>query len=250
MSSTFACSDPPGAGGIGSCTDSRGASSPTGTLDTSTLGAHTYTATATSNDGLTATATISYTVHAVPETTSTTTATGPPPVAPSAPAAHACPRPSARLGGDTRGPITVGMTRAQARERLPRFNITQNDFDNFGLAGGWGIRAGYPSAQLLDSVPHASQAKPRGRIVLALTSNRYYVLRGIRPEATQRAAAKALHTGPVMHVGLNDWYMAANGSTTAVVKVRGGTVREIGIASVSLTRTHQAQLTFIRSFHL
>jgi hypothetical protein len=53
-----------------------------------------------------------------------------------------------------------------------------------------------------------------------------------------------------MHVGLNDWYMAANGSSTAVVKVRGGTIGEIGIASLALTRTHSTQLTFIKSFRL
>lgn len=142
------------------------------------------------------------------------------------------------------------MTGAHVRGQLPHFNVTQNAFDNFCLYRGWGIRAGYPSAHLMGSLAHATQTLVRGRVVLALTSNRYYRLDGIRPGATRRAASAALHAAFVMHVGLNDWYMAAHGSATAVLKVRDGTVREIGIASIALTRTRTAQRTFIKSFHL
>jgi hypothetical protein len=51
-----------------------------------------------------------------------------------------------------------------------------------------------------------------------------------------------------MHIGLNYWYMAQNGSTTAVIKVRHGTVEELGTATKMVTKNHKAQLTFIKSF--
>jgi hypothetical protein len=72
VSTTFACADSAGAPGIASCVDSSHVTAPSGSLDTSTLGAHTYSVTATSRDGATGAASISYTVVAPPPTASVT----------------------------------------------------------------------------------------------------------------------------------------------------------------------------------
>ena len=84
----------------------------------------------------------------------------------------------------------------------------------------------------------------------ASTANPYYSLRGIRAGSAVSAAVKRLHPGMPFHIGLNYWYLAANGpSSTAVLKVRHNRVEEIGIANPQLTRGRKAQLTLMMSFY-
>lgn len=91
VKSEFSCQDGAGGSGIESCVDSGGAAAGSGTLPTSTLGAHTYTVTATSRDGLTATATIGYTVLA-PEAKVAATPSEPTPKATAGQSSAAAPK--------------------------------------------------------------------------------------------------------------------------------------------------------------
>jgi hypothetical protein len=74
VSTHFACIDDVAGPGIATCVDAKGSTSP-GSLDTSTLGSHTYSVTATSKDGQTGTVSVEYTVVSIGSNSTTTTIT-------------------------------------------------------------------------------------------------------------------------------------------------------------------------------
>jgi hypothetical protein len=110
------------------------------------------------------------------------------------------------------------------------------------------VRVGYASSKLLRGLSKAKRKPFRDRVIWASTSSAYYAVHGIRAGATIAAAGRALRIGVPFKIGRNTWYLAPNGASTAVLKVRHGLVEEVGIATNSLTRGRKAQRAFLNSF--
>lgn len=159
-----------------------------------------------------------------------------------------CARPSGRLAGMMLGPVRLGMTRARARSHFARFSVRGRRYMDFFCPARRGIRVGYASPRLLHGLSPGERRRVRGRVVLILTANRHYSLHGVRPDARLANVARRLRVGHGLHIGLNWWYLAPNGASRGVLKVRNGRVQEIGIANARLTDSRPAELKFLKSF--
>jgi hypothetical protein len=159
-----------------------------------------------------------------------------------------CPGATGKLDGTTLGLVKLGMTRKDARSKYKHSSNRGKKFEDFFCLTPIGVRVGYASPKLLDTLPKAKRAKFKDRVIWASTSSAFYTLKGVRAGATIKVASKKLKTGKPFHIGQNIWYLARNGSSTAVLKVRQGLVEEIGIGDKALTTGHKAQVNFLNSF--
>jgi FG-GAP repeat len=159
-----------------------------------------------------------------------------------------CPAATGRLRGRTLGLLRLGMTRSQARRKYVRSSTRGRTYQDFFCLTPIGVRAGYASPAVVTRLPRGTRKRFAGRVIWASTHSAYYAVRGVRAGATVKAAGQRLKLEPPFQVGLNTWYLAPNGPSIAVLKVRHGMVEEIGIGAKSLTKGRKAQLRFLKSF--
>jgi hypothetical protein len=110
VATSFSCTEGEDGSGIESCTDSHGGSGTSGTLDTSNVGANTYTVSARSKDGLTGTSAISYTVQAVTPPLITPLITSQPPAITAASLTHRSFRVSMQATAISAGKAPLGTS--------------------------------------------------------------------------------------------------------------------------------------------
>ena len=163
----------------------------------------------------------------------------------------ACAQPTGRLAGATLGPMHLGMTRAAVRRQFSKRVHAWAPVHGLLLPGADRDPRRLPVAQVARrDLSRAQRTRVRGRAVLALTDNRHFAMRGVRPDTRLTAAVRRkLHTGTPYHVGLNFWYLVTLKGSRGVLKVRHGTIQEIGIADARLTSTRPAARRFLRTFY-
>jgi hypothetical protein len=160
-----------------------------------------------------------------------------------------CPGATGRLSGGTLGLIVLDASRSREHYLYRHHSDRGKRYEDFFCLTPIGVRVGYGSPKLLKILSKTLRKQLLNRVVWASTSNPHYSIGGVRPGESIVTASAALHPLPVIHIGLNHWYLAVQKRSTAVLKVRGGVVEEIGIATNRLTKTAKDRSVLMHSFY-
>ncbi|HWF54348.1 MAG TPA: CocE/NonD family hydrolase [Solirubrobacteraceae bacterium] len=143
-----------------------------------------------------------------------------------------CPRASGNLTPTSLGPVRLGMTRAQAESAFVASSTRGHANMDFFCLTPNGIRVAYAADQ----------------VVIALTANASYALRGVRPGKRLAGVARRLGATRGITIGTNTWYLIPDGAGRGVLKVQHGVIEEIGVAARRLTGSRAAARRFLTSF--
>lgn len=165
-----------------------------------------------------------------------------------APVRRGCPRALGVLRGVGLGPVRLGMSRVRARRAFVRSSEHGRRYVDYFCLTPVGVRVGYASAGVLRGRSLRERRLLLGRVVLALTANRHFALRGVRAGVRLARVARALGVGRGFRVGRNVWYLVSAGPSRGVLKVRRGVIEEVGIAQRGLTGSRAVAARFLRSF--
>jgi hypothetical protein len=162
-----------------------------------------------------------------------------------APLQAACPAASGSLTATSiGGQLRLGMTRAQAH-RVGRARRAPYGFERYCLEGGK-IRVAAPVAALVRRLSVTQRRRVAGRVIIELTGNRHYAIRGVTAHTKLSTAAHKLNLGTGITVGRNTWYLVSSRTRAWVFKVQAGTIDEIGVVAPSLTRTAAQRRYLVR----
>ena len=156
------------------------------------------------------------------------------------------------IAGTRLGAARLERTRkAQRRALKGKLKSRRGGIDRYCVQGGGAERIGYPTRRLLRSRALRSAArKGRDRALLIVTSSGRFKLKGLKVGARSATLRRRLHRERRFRVGRNTWYLVAGRHSRLLFQVRRGKVRQLGIASKTLTRTRRQARTFLRAWQL
>lgn len=160
------------------------------------------------------------------------------------PVAH-CPTPGGELAGTSLGLAHLGESRRALTSAGRHVRITpRRGSDTFCLNPGT-ISAGLPSPGSLAGAGRGSTRLYR-HVAWITTTTPSYALDGIRTGEPFSSVLLAGRRSVTVTVGATLWYFVIGGPSTGLIKVSGGAVTEVGIASSAVTKTPAARARLAR----
>jgi hypothetical protein len=176
--------------------------------------------------------------------TSTTSKGVPVPV----PFVRGCPAATGRLGGETLGRVRLGATRKQTHRAYTHSSSRGKGYETFFCLTPIGVRVGYASPALLNTLSVHLDRRVAGHVIWASTSSRDYSVHGHPSRRDRHRRRPTAHVDRTVSHWLELLVSCADGSSTAVLKVQHGIVEETGIGDKQLAKGRTVQLDFLKSF--
>jgi hypothetical protein len=147
------------------------------------------------------------------------------------------------------GPAVLARRRGTQRKRLgaPRLSA-RNGIDRYCMQGGGTMRVGYPTRRLNSKLSARTRKKLSDKAVFAVSTSKRFRIRKLAVGSRVSTLRKRLKGERSYVIGKNRWYVAAGSRSRLVFSTRRGRIREMGIASKSLSRTRTASVRLLRAW--
>jgi hypothetical protein len=159
---------------------------------------------------------------------------------------ESCARAARRAKTRRIGGVHLGQRRAAVRRAMGSRGTYRRFMDRWCLRGGGALRVGYPSPRQERDLSASQNRRFRGRAVLILTSGRPTSIARVRRGTSVRTLRGRVGPLRAVRVGANVWFTRRARRATQVFKVRGGRVREVGLAARRLTETRAETRRLLR----
>jgi len=161
--------------------------------------------------------------------------------------ARRCFTPAAQARKKRIGRAGLGKRRVSVRRTFGAKGRYRHFVDRYCLSDDSTIRVGYPSHTQLRRLVRRERQRLRGKALLVLTTSRRTTVRGVNVGDTRRELLRKTGRRRGVRVGRNVWYVRRGERAGHVFKVRGGVVREVGIADRRQTATNRRVKRFFTS---